>query len=149
MDLPEALISEVQGGRVVLLLGAGASFDAKTPNGKSPLSALGLRDALSQRFLGGEFGEEQLVWVSELAASEAGLGRVQDFVADQFKELDPAAFHLGLPEFRWHGIATTNYDRIVEKAYESVEDRVQELVPFISNDDRIDEKLRSPDQVPL
>ena len=44
MNLPESLLSEVYGGRVVFLLGAGASFGAKTPDGKSPLSGLGLRD---------------------------------------------------------------------------------------------------------
>jgi tetratricopeptide (TPR) repeat protein/cold shock CspA family protein len=149
MNLPDSLVSETRAGRVVFLLGAGASFGATTPGGEGPLTANGLRDALSQQFLGGKYAEESLVWVAELAASATGLGRVQDFIAERFKELDPAAFHLLLPKFRWHGLATTNYDRVIEKAYESVTDRVQELVPFISNDDHIEEKLRSENDVAL
>lgn len=149
MYLPDALVSEVQAGRVVFLLGAGASFGATTPCGEPPLSADGLRDELSQQFLGGSFGDDQLVWVAELAASATDLGRVQDFVADRFKDLTPAEFHLLLPKFKWRGFATTNYDLIVEKAYQTVADRVQELVPFISNEDRVDDKLRSPDHVAL
>ena len=73
MELPDVLVSDVQAGRVVLVLGAGASIGAQTPNGEPPLIGLGLRDALSQHFLGGDFVEEQLQWVAELAISETDL----------------------------------------------------------------------------
>ena len=48
----------------------------------------------------------------------------------------PAPFHELLPTFRWRAIATTNYDLIVERAYERVGDRLQALVPFIKNGQR-------------
>ncbi len=147
MEIPEPLASEVRSGRVVLFLGAGASFGASTENGGSPPSGLGLRDALSERFLGGEYGEETLAWVSELSNSAADISRVQDFVAELFTGLEPTDFHLLLPTFKWRGLATTNYDRLIERVYEKAENPMQELVPFISNQDRVDEKLRAPEHL--
>lgn len=143
MELPDSLVSEVRSGRVVLFLGAGASFGSSTPNENSPPSGLELRDMLSQRFLGGKYGQEPLAWVSELAISATDLGTVQDLIADQFQDLEPGDFYHLLPTFKWRGLVTTNYDRLVERIYERAKEPVQELVPFISNHDRVDEKLRS------
>jgi hypothetical protein len=49
-----------------------------------------------------------------------------------------------LPTFRWWGIATTNYDRLIEKAYLGAAEPIQTLVPMIENGDRIDEHTRDP-----
>ncbi len=121
MQLPDALASEVTSGRVVLFLGAGASFGAETSTGKSPPLGTGVRDALSNEFLGGEYAEDSLAWVSELSISSTNLSRVQDYVAGLFADLEPADFHLLLPSFKWRGLATTNYDRLVENVYATAE----------------------------
>jgi hypothetical protein len=115
MQLPEALVSEVTAGRVVLFLGAGASFGATASTSNSPLLGAGLRNALSNEFLGGEYAEESLAWMSELSISSTDLSRVQDFVVGLFADLEPADFHLLLPSFKWLGLATTNYDRLIER----------------------------------
>lgn len=93
MDIPEPLVSEVRSGRAVLFLGAGASFGALTESCRSPPSGVGLTEALSERFLGGEYGEETLAWVSELSSSATNINQVQDFVAELFSGLEPADFH--------------------------------------------------------
>jgi hypothetical protein len=142
LNLPTALIEEVRRGRVVLLLGAGASMGSQTPTGRKPLNGDGLRDALADRFLGGKKKDSALAWVAELAISETDIGTVQDFIADLFRDLQPAPFHRKLPTFKWRGIATTNYDTIVETAYDE-EQGLQNLVPIRSDADRIDELLRS------
>ncbi|MFB3104771.1 MAG: SIR2 family protein, partial [Pseudomonadales bacterium] len=54
-----------------------------------------------------------------------------------------------VPTFRWRGLFTTNYDRLMEHVYDKTPGRIQELVPFISNNDRVDEKLRSSNHVAL
>lgn len=149
MQLPEALVSEITAGRVVLFLGAGASFGSTVSNGNAPPLGAGLRDALSDEFLGGEYAEESLAWVSELSISSTDLSRVQDFVAGLFADPEPADFHKLLPSFKWRGLATTNYDRLIERVYETTESPLQELVPFISNRDRVDEKLRAPEHMAL
>ena len=149
MELPEVLVSSVRAGRVVLFLGSGVSIGSKTPNGKQIISEEALRDALSEKFLNGQYSQESLKWVVELATSESDLGTVQDFIACKFQEIQLADFHLILPTFRWKGIVTQNFDRLVETAYEKSKNRVQELVPIISNDDRIDEKLQLANSLAL
>src|SRR4029078_9101227 len=68
---------------------------------------------------------------------------------DQIRGAVPADFHRLLPTFKWRGIFTTNYDRLVETVYEQYADRVQEIVPVLSDSDRLDERLRSQDQLGL
>ena len=142
LTLPVALVEEARRGRVALLLGAGASVGARAADGREPLSGNDLRDKLADRFLGGNWKDSTLAWVAELAISETDLGQVQEFIADLLRDLQPAAFHLKLPTFRWQGIATTNYDTVVEAIYRTAKG-VQDLVPIRSDADRIDELMRS------
>ncbi|MDF5712520.1 MAG: SIR2 family protein [Rhizonema sp. NSF051] len=149
MKLPEIVVSSVQYGQVVLFLGTGASLGRQVSNGKHMPSLDSLRDVLSTRFLNGQYRQESLQWITELAISETDLGTVQDFIANQFREIQPADFYSILPTFRWRGIVTTNFDRLVETAYEKSKNRVQELVPLISNNDRIDDKLQPSNSLAL
>ncbi len=135
-------------GRVVLFLGAGASIGARAPDGREPLSGEGLRDKLSAQFLGGKEANASLAWVAELAISETDLGTVQDFIADLLRDLHPAAHHELVRTFRWRGLATTNYDTVLEALYRGA-DRLQDLVPIRSDADRLDELLRSARDLPL
>jgi tetratricopeptide (TPR) repeat protein len=146
--IPDVLVKDIRSGRIVLLLGAGASAGAKDDAGKGPPNANELRDLICDRFLGGSFKESALSWVADLAISETDLPTVQDFIAEILMGIKPADFHFSLPTFKWRAIATTNYDLIVERAY-SIPQKSQTLVPHISNKDRIDEKLRSPESLPF
>jgi hypothetical protein len=148
VTLPDALIEEARRGRLVLLLGAGASIGAVSDDGRKPLSGPGLRDALADRFLGGKAKDATLAWVAELAISESDLGTVQDYIAELLRDLRPAAFHAKIPTFRWKGIATTNYDLVIESAYRE-RDRIQDLVPVRSDADEIDSLLRTPTDLAL
>ena len=87
--------------------------------------------------------------MSEYAISESSLVHVQDFIRSLFESLEPASFHQLLPTFRWHGLATTNYDRVVEKAYDAQHDRLQNIVPIISNGDSVQDAVRSSENVLL
>ncbi|MEQ8975556.1 MAG: SIR2 family protein [Coleofasciculus sp. C1-SOL-03] len=148
MELPQIVVSLVQSGQVVLFLGTGVTCGSIPNRGQIPFGD-NLRDALAEKFLNGQCNHEPLAWVTELAISATDLGTVQDFIADQFRELQPADFHLILPTFRWRGIVTTNFDRLVETAYEKKRSRVQELVPLISNNDKIDQKIQSLNNLAL
>lgn len=146
LDVPAALIEEIRRGRVVLLLGAGASLGSKNNKGQSPPTGNQLRDALADRFLAGNYKDSPLAWVAELAISETDLARVQDFIAELFSSMQPASFHQSLTTFKWRGIATTNYDLIMETAYGG-KGSLQKIVPCLSDRDRLDEKLRSADNL--
>ncbi len=149
MNIPPSLLEDVRHGRVILFLGAGASIGALDANGVSPPLGAELSVRIAQRFLGDSYDSQPLSWVAELAQSETDLVTVQRFIADQFANLQPASFHRALGNFRWRAIATVNYDRVIEESYLSNSDRVQDLVPIISDEDRVDDKLRSPDQLAL
>src|SRR5215469_6097512 len=149
MELHHDLIEQARGGRVVLFLGAGASKGAVNGQRKEPPLGDELRDLIVERFLSQKHAKDNLAWVTELASSTADPFRVQDFIAEQFADLRPAEFHHLIPSFRWRGIVTTNYDRLVEIVYGASPNPVQTVVPFLSNADRVDEKLRNPSAVAL
>jgi hypothetical protein len=142
MTLPTELINQVRQGRAVLFLGAGASVGAKASDGGDPPLGNELRDRIAKQFLESDYTSENLSWVAELATSSSDLFKVQDFIAEQFRDLKPADYHSLIPSFHWRGIVTTNYDCIIEAVYRSSGYSLQKLVPFLSNADRVDEKLR-------
>ncbi|UVT15055.1 MAG: SIR2 family protein [Nitrospira sp.] len=148
-EIPRHLIDQVREGRVVLVLGAGASLGVKRIGGGTVPSTDVLAKSIAEKFLGDQFSGSDLAWIAELAISASSLSIVQDFVASQFLNPDPGPHHKLVPTFRWRGIATTNYDRIVETSYESVHNRIQQVVPFLSNEDKVDAKLRDPSCVGL
>ena len=148
MNIPPALKETIREGNVILFLGAGASIGATSPEGnKLPLGEE-LSNLLSKKFLGGEDADQPLAIVAEYAISETDLITVQRFIFDLFEPFKPADTHKLIPTFKWAGIATTNYDLIIERAYEAATVPTQELVPFLSNNDRVDYKLRNNNSVP-
>src|SRR5690606_34450401 len=62
--------------------------------------------------------------------------------------IEPAPFHYVIPKFRWKAIVTTNYDRVVEKAYESSPERLQDPIPVVRNGD-MGRVSQSPRAVPI
>jgi SIR2-like domain len=149
MELPEIVVSSVRSGQVVLFAGKGISLGSKMQNGGQTPSESILRNALAEKFLKDQDRQGSLQWITELAISETDIGTVQDFIAEKFHSIQPADFHLILPTFKWRGIVTTNFDCLIENTYEKSQNRVQELIPIISNDDRVDEKLKSANSLAL
>ena len=117
MLLPDNIPDLVRSKKVVLLLGAGASIGANRPTGDAIPIGNDLRSLISNQFLGGKHADGDLAWVAELAESATDLFTVQDFIANQFQGLEPAGFHRLIPTFPWRGIATTNYDFLLENIY--------------------------------
>ena len=149
MMLPAPLVDSVRSGRAVLFLGSGASIGAVNGAGVAPPTGDELRDMTSQQFLAGQHSKDSLAWVAQLAIVQADLFTVQDFIADKVRGLIPAYFHRLLPTFRWRGIVTTNYDTLIEDTYRSVATALQQVVPFIANNDRVDPQINTSGNVGL
>lgn len=149
MDIPSALETSIREGKAVIILGAGASLAAQDNKGKPPPSGVGLAAMISDRFLGGKHKNAPLHQVAELAISEADLITVQNFVKSIFDPLLPSEAHKTLASFRWWGLATTNYDMLIEKAYAELRTSPQRPVPIIENGDRVEDNLRDPNCVML
>ncbi|MCK9202457.1 MAG: SIR2 family protein [Gallionella sp.] len=146
--LTSHLVETIQRGEAILFLGAGASIGAKNEKGEAPPSGYKLRDMISDRFLGGQLKSKSLAQVAEYAKNEASLPEVQQFIKDIFVHFQPADFHLLIPLFRWYAIIGTNFDLIIERAYEQCKDRQQTLSPILQDGDRFTDIQRDPAQVP-
>jgi hypothetical protein len=150
MNLPDYLVSQVREGKAVLFLGAGASRTAKTPAGKPGPTGKELGDLIANKFLGGKYVGSPLNQVAEFAISESNLATVQEFIKNLIEPLEPTPAHRKLGSFIWHGLATTNYERLIEKAYERrVPSALQTVRPLIENGDRVEDNLREPEDVLL
>lgn len=148
LEIPNHLFNEIRQGRVVLFLGSGASRGAINNKNEEPPIGNKLSEIIADHFLGGRYRDQSLMWVSELASSESSVLKVQEFIRELFLDFKPADFHYLIPTFRWRGIISTNYDLIIEQVYNNTKGQLQKLIPLLSNRDRIDEFIRSKNDLP-
>lgn len=143
ISLPIPLVEAVKAQRCVLFLGAGASKEARNAKDETPPDANQLRDILADRFFKKPMTNRDVMAVAEMAIATSGSApQVYEEVRRAFTGFAPQEAHKLIPTFNWRAIATTNYDTIVEEAYKEVPTRVQQLVPFVKDDEPIDERLR-------
>ena len=117
--IPTPLVEQIKLGDTILFLGAGANDGAIHPeNDKIPITGSALAEYLSERFFNRELTGRSLSDVAKFAESEFGLPRLQEVIASKFNPFSPAEYHKIICQYPWHAIATTNYDLIVEKAYD-------------------------------
>lgn len=143
------LVERVRNGEAILFLGAGASYGSAGPKGEKPVNGEQLRNLLSDKFLGGSYKDKPLATVAEYAKNESNLPDVQAYIKTLFWPLEPAPFHQLIPQFRWFAIVTTNYDMVVERAYERATNRLQHLRPIIRDGDDFSTVLRDNTAVPF
>lgn len=150
MDLPDYLVNQIEEGKVVLFLGAGSSSDAVDQYGNSPPLGNKLAEKISDKFLGGKYKNSPLSQVSEYAISESSLFEVQDYIREIFEPFQPSKSHILMTSFKWWAIVTTNYDLIIERAYQlNKKSAGQRPVSFIENGDKVEDKLRDSKCMPL
>ncbi|MCB2181313.1 MAG: SIR2 family protein [Desulfobulbaceae bacterium] len=147
MDLPKILLDQIREGQVVLFLGSGASKGASHPKNFSPPDGRQLGELIADKFLVKGFSDRPLDQIAEIAISETDLFTVQDYIHSIFNEFTPADFHKIISNFSWSAIATTNYDLILERAYNDAIEKQQNPVAFTKNGERVEEKLKAPNSV--
>jgi hypothetical protein len=117
-SLPKVLVDNIKENSVVLFLGAGASIGAEHPQRKQIPNGKELAKMLVDKFLGPEYRGIPLLRAAELAIAQSDLFTFQDYVASIFREFGPSDHHRLVPRFLWKAIFTTNYDLVIERAYE-------------------------------
>lgn len=143
VTLPPGLIEAVKNRRVVLFLGAGASMEARGPNGEQPPSSDQLRADLGTHFFGDALDGHDLMSVADMAISTAGQSVAFEQIRKLLEPLQPSEAHLLLPTFPWRAIATTNYDTLIEQGYAKAQNAVQQVVPIVKNLEPVEERLQS------
>lgn len=143
IELDAGLVDRVATGKAVLFLGAGASIGAKRTDGSGIPDAGELGRRIATKFLGPGYDNADFKTICDFAASARSGREVQEFIHDQLEKFAPAPFHLLIPKFAWSGLATTNYDLVLEDAYEAAANRIQELIPNCKDGDGAPERLGS------
>lgn len=148
MILPSGLSQALTDGTAILFLGAGATKQAHGPVGSE------LASILAAHFGHPEIPKENLQAFADMLVSLPGVDRedVDALVSRSLKDLIPSDAHLEIPRYAWGAIFTTNYDRLVEKAYDSCmqhfsEAPLQEPQVIVGSDDH--PVLANPTRVPL
>ena len=149
MELPAPLVNALQKSSAVLMLGAGASLDAKDERGRTAPGVKELTRLLAVEFLNTSYASASLTNVADFAIQESSLFEVQDFIAVTYAPYKPTPAHRLIPTFRWRAIVTTNYDTLIEEAYHGHDSPAQKIIPIYKNINRWDSVLRDADNVPL
>lgn len=139
-ELPTNLATEITNGDVVLLFGAGASIMAKKGPVKKVPSTTELTVLLASKFLDEdacEAARERYLTLdrcAEYAIAKSDLVTVQKYIAEEMSGFAPTEAHMTIPKLSWRGLATTNYDCLIEDAYEASKKKArQKVVPFHKN----------------
>jgi tetratricopeptide (TPR) repeat protein len=133
-------VSVEPGAGQVLFLGAGASRGAKDGTGREIPDGGGLAEKLVNEFLGDDYKGYDFRSAYDLACSVRDVPTVQRFLFAQLNAFKPADFHLLIPALPWAGIMTTNYDLIIERAYNQTSP-LQRLVPNVKDEDGATQRL--------
>ncbi|MGH8274160.1 MAG: SIR2 family protein [Gammaproteobacteria bacterium] len=134
-ELPPVIHDAICKGDAVLFLGAGANQGAINRDGREAPDGNGLKDAICENFLGGRLKDKPLHTVAELAKNEADLRAVQEFIRTLFANINPNPYHQVIARFRWRAIVTTNFDYVIERAYQAEPNPMQDAFPVVKDSD--------------
>lgn len=127
--LPKELVAAAAEGRVVLFLGAGASVGAIDVGGNGIPLASSLAEAIVKDFLGPDYIGLDFRSAYDLACTVRDVRTIQKYLYEILNQFEPAPFHRLISELPWAGLVTTNYDLVIERAYDN-KNAVQHIVPF-------------------
>ena len=153
-DLQEVL-DQIESGHALLFLGAGSTRNCRRPDGKAGLTGRDLaREILRELNQGKDPGfEVGLTRAAEFytgvkASARRGLDR---FLCDRLTGLLPTVGHHVAASLPWRAVVTTNYNRVVELAWEQAEEAGYAARPLrvIRTDDELDGGQDSGDAIPL
>lgn len=107
----ENLTANIDPKRTVLFLGAGASVPSGSPSGEA--LAARLWDTLGK----GERLSDDLTETCSILENKVGRPALVEAVRAVLRPLRPTGGLISLPEYSWHAVYTTNFDTLVEAAF--------------------------------
>jgi tetratricopeptide (TPR) repeat protein len=128
--LPLALRKALESGECVLFLGAGIGKNVRDSKGNPAPDGKELAKRLATHFKVDAQDNYDLSKISEIVELREGRKELETFVKDQLSDLEPDSALTWLASVRWRAIFTTNYDRVIERAYELSGRPAQKPVSF-------------------
>ena len=127
------MVDKISDGQCVLFVGAGLTQTCDDDRGNKGPSARELARRLSTRFLGQDHVQDNLALAADYSLAFHAKYDIDSFIRGQLLGLRPSPAALTIPRIPWKAIYTTNYDLVIEKAYESVDNPIQLVQPIYSN----------------
>lgn len=113
-DLVSKTLTAFERSNAVLFLGAGASMEGKGPSGKE------LTESLKSQYSDVDFDTDEFLDVCQsiVETPPHTLEDLRAFVRQSLTGLDVPNGHFRIARLPWTGIFTTNYDDVVERAFD-------------------------------
>ena len=127
------MVDKISAGQCILFVGAGLTQSCKDNQGVKGPSATELARLVSTRFLGQNEVQDNLPLAADYSLAFHNKYDIDSFIRGQLGGLIPSPAALAIPQIPWKAIYTTNYDLVIEKAYESVKHPIQLVQPLYSN----------------
>ncbi|MHB0877769.1 MAG: SIR2 family NAD-dependent protein deacylase [Anaerolineae bacterium] len=134
----DALLRKLRAGQVVLFLGAGACADCTSRAGTPAPLARQLAQLIHDRFFGDDSFDYDLQTISQYAIDRDGRRALERFIYETLIDLQPSQTLARIAQLPWRAIYTTNFDVLLEKAYEAARQPAQRLRLIHSDMDQID-----------
>src|SRR5438105_1567996 len=118
-QFPSVLLDACFDGRCVLFLGAGASLASIGPTWQRLLEDIAARfSAINHDRVTKYFLRHDPWGAADLVCNNAPRPELNTFVRNRLERLQPSSAHETLTTLPWAAIYTTNFDVLIEKAYE-------------------------------
>jgi tetratricopeptide (TPR) repeat protein len=134
-DFPKKreLLNAASDGRLVLFLGAGVNVGCEMGNPPMP-APLGqqLAEGLSLQFFPDEqYRGESLRAVCTKIQNIEGKQKLREALIQRLSPAKPSQALLHIPQMEWESIYSVNIDDVLETAYSTARQRVQNLIPIV------------------
>lgn len=146
IEIPLGLRTVLESGDCVLFLGAGIGQNAHTPDGRSAPDASTLAVDLANEFHLNPPENPDLARVAGFVEHRIGRQELETFLQRRLMNLEPDESLTWLCSRRWAAIFTTNYDNLIERAYDLTPNPPQKPVSLTISSDlvRYDPRFEVP-----
>ena len=127
------MVDKISVGQCILFVGAGLTQTCEDDHGTKGPSATELARLVSIRFLGLNDVQDNLPLAADYSLAFHNKYDIDSYIRGQLGGLIPSPAALTIPQIPWKAIYTTNYDQVIEKAYELADHPAQLVQPIYSN----------------
>jgi len=139
--------SAIESGRLILLLGAGASVTSKDRNGNNLLLSNDLAKRIAEE-AGWEYKGENLPTVYSAAKKDLG-GRLDFLLENLYKHCNPSYEYITIAKHTWPRIYTLNVDDAFERALQSYSPQLTNIRHRFDNIGEQDQLFKELDYIKL
>jgi tetratricopeptide (TPR) repeat protein len=137
IQIPLPLRTAIESGNCVLFLGSGIGHHALAPDGSSAPVATDLARELADHFRISVDATPDLRAVAGIVELRHGRPELHGFIQRRLADLTPDDTLRWLFTRRWSAIFTTNYDSVIERAYELLPSPPQTPLPCTISSDLV------------